>query len=100
MRAVLDTTVLISALLAPGGRVASIINRLAEAAFILVYSEQLMTELLRVLGRPYVQHLNERRGGDIDGLRDLIRQRGALVLPTRAITMCRDPKDDCVLEAA
>ena len=51
-RAVLDTSVLVSALISPGGPSAALLLELRAGAFDLVASPTLLAELREVLGRP------------------------------------------------
>lgn len=55
MKAVLDTNVLVSALLAPSGSPAAILRAWTDGAFELVASPKLLDELRRVLAYPKLQ---------------------------------------------
>jgi putative PIN family toxin of toxin-antitoxin system len=100
LRAVVDTNILIRAVIMPSGTVGPVITRLRERDYTLVYSQPLMDELLEKLALPRIRkkyHLNDQ---DIDALLALIALRGELVTPTRKVKICRDPKDDMFIEAA
>ncbi len=55
MRAVIDTNILIRALIKPGGTVGPVLSHLAAARYVLIYSEPLLNELVDVLGRPRIR---------------------------------------------
>jgi putative PIN family toxin of toxin-antitoxin system len=59
-----------------------------------------MVELVEVLSRPHIQYKYHIQPDDITALINLVRLRGELVSPKRKIEVCRDPKDNCSLEAA
>ena len=54
MRVVLDTNVFISALLNPDRRISLILYSLAEGKYRLLYSRDLLGELVRVVSRPRI----------------------------------------------
>jgi len=100
LRAVIDTNILIRAMIMPRGTVGPVITRLRDNAYLLVYSPGLIDELLAKLALPRIRekyHLNDQA---IDDLLALIALRGELVAPTRKVKACRDPKDDMFIEAA
>ena len=100
MRAVIDTNVLVSALIHKQGASGQVLRHLREGSFTIVYSAPLMVELVEVLSRPHIQRKYHIRSDDIIALINLVRLRGALVSPNRKIDACRDPKDSHFLEAA
>ena len=57
-------------------------------------------EIIEVLGRPAFREKYHVQADDIAALLNLMRLRGELVNPKRALKVCRDPKDDKFLEAA
>ena len=100
MRAVVDTNILVRALIKPEGTVGPVLRRLRDAAYRLVYSESLLAELVDVLGRPRIRDKYGIGTDDVATVLTLIDLRGELVVPRRRIDVCRDPKDNQVLEAA
>lgn len=94
---VVDTNVLISRLLAPGGVAARAVDH-ALARGVLLMSEATLEELAAVLGRekfdPWVSR--EERQRFIALLGGVART----VSITRPIQACRDPKDDKFLDVA
>ncbi len=95
---VLDTNVVISRLLVPGGIAAQAVDRVLSSGILLV-SEATLDELATVLGRakfdPYVTR---------DSRRQFLAYLGGLakvVTITRKLEgVCRDPKDDKFLDVA
>lgn len=100
MRAVVDTGILVSALIVPHGTIRNVLRALRDGRFIPIYSTPMMVELIDVLGRPKIQAKYHVQPNDIGELINLVRLRGELVIPKRAIEVCRDPKDNKFLEAA
>jgi putative PIN family toxin of toxin-antitoxin system len=101
MRAVVDTNVWISALLNPAGHPARIRSALEGDRFTLVASAPLFEELARVMVRP---RLVRRYGfglGYASRLLTLVHDKaGELAEITGDIRLCRDPRDDMVIETA
>ena len=100
MRAVVDTNILVRALIKPQGTVGPVLRRLREGAYRLLYSESLLAELVDVLSRPRISGKYGIGREDVATVLTLIDRRGELVVPQRRITVCRDLKDNQVLEAA
>lgn len=100
VRAVIDTGVLVSALIRPQGAVGEVLRALRDGRFTALYTTDTLVEIINVLGRPAFRVKYHIEPDDISALINLVRLRGELVTPQRAITACRDPKDDKFLEAA
>ncbi|MCL5998116.1 MAG: putative toxin-antitoxin system toxin component, PIN family [Chloroflexi bacterium] len=100
MRAVIDTNILIRALIKPDGTVGPILTRLAGGDFTLIYSDLLLDELLEKLALPRIRDKYGIDGDVIEGLLQLLALRGELVSPICKVKLCRDPDDDRVIEAA
>ncbi len=100
MRAVIDTGVLVSALIRHQGIAGQVLQALRDGRFALVYSVPMLTELVEVLSRSKIRQKYSIRAGDITALVYLVRLRGELINPTRTIHACRDPKDDVVIATA
>jgi putative PIN family toxin of toxin-antitoxin system len=100
MRAVVDTNILIRALIKPDGTVGPILTRLANGEYTLIYSAPLLDELLEKLALPRIRDKYGIDGDVIESLLHLIALRGELISPTRKVKICRDPDDDRVIEAA
>jgi putative PIN family toxin of toxin-antitoxin system len=100
MRAVIDTNILIRALIKPTGTVGPILERLSAGHYVAIYSEPLLTELLAKLALPRIRTKYHLDDAVIETTLALIALRGELVLPIRKINICRDPNDDMLIEAA
>lgn len=97
-RCVVDSNVLISALLQPSGRTAEVIDLVGAAGGTLLFSDETFAELASRLLRPkfdrYVEQATRQRF-----LADLASV-GEWVAITGAVRACRDPDDDKFLETA
>lgn len=100
MRAVIDTNILVRAMLKPEGSVGPVVDFLREGLYVSLYSEATLNELIDVLGRPRMVRRYGLTAAEVDALCALVVLRGELVHPRRAITACRDPKDNKFLEVA
>ena len=100
MRAVVDTNILIRALIKPQGTVAPVLRRLAAGDFTLIYSTPLLDELLAKLVLPRIRLKYRLSDEAIEHTLALIALRGELVQPSRAVHVCRDPQDNMLIEAA
>jgi putative PIN family toxin of toxin-antitoxin system len=100
IRAVVDTNILIRALIKPQGTVGPVLTHLRHGRYTLLYADPLLDELVAKLALPQIRgkyHLDDE---DVETVLALILLRGELVVPQRRITVCRDPQDDIVLEVA
>ena len=100
MRAVIDTGVLVSALIRQKGTTGSILRAMRDARFTAIYTTEIVVEIIDVLGRAQFRTKYHIEPDDITALVHLIRLHGELALPNRRVTICRDPKDNKFLEAA
>lgn len=100
MRAVIDTGVLVSALIRRQGTTGDVLLALRDGRFTAIYSTDILVEIIDVLGHPDFRQKYHIEPDDISALINLLRLRGELVTPTHKVTACRDPKDDKFLEAA
>lgn len=101
MDVVLDTNVVISALISPRGAPAQIYRAWREGRFAYVSSPPLLDELARALGYPrvrkYLAWTDEERGEFVEAL----AYTAKLVVPSIQLKVIdEDPDDDRVLEAA
>jgi len=100
IRAVIDTSIFIRAIIKPRGTVGPILQGLRNADYQLVYSDPLLAELAEVLARPRLAAKYGLTTEDIATVLSLSLLRGEPVVPARRIGVCRDPNDNMVLEAA
>jgi putative PIN family toxin of toxin-antitoxin system len=73
---------------------------LVQGDYVLVYSRPLLAELLEKLELPRIKEKYGITDNDIADLMALFFLRGDLVNPDRQVTVCRDPEDNMVIEAA
>ena len=100
MRAVIDTNILVRAVIRPQGTVGPVLLRLRQGDYILLYARPLLEELVDVLNRPHIRDKYRLTDQDVRTVLGLILLRGEGVTPGERIAACRDPKDDKFLEVA
>lgn len=101
MIVVLDTNVMISALLSPRGAPAALFARWMQGDFEVVTSPQLLIELARVLMYPQVRKYSNHTDEDIAALLEGYRSSAFFVEPEiRLNLITKDPADNRVLECA
>jgi uncharacterized protein len=97
-RSVVDTNVLISALLQPSGRTAKVLDAIRATGGVLIFSDLSFAELVSRLARPKFDRYVDR------GIRQRFLSDLAAVAEwvpiTGAVRACRDPDDDKLLETA
>ena len=99
-RALIDTNVWISAILNPSGQPARILAAFRQGQFVAVLSRPLVEEIANVLYRPRIYR---RWQFDVTGVQQtlyLLSQAVFEPAPAGTLHICRDPKDDFVLETA
>jgi putative PIN family toxin of toxin-antitoxin system len=99
-RAIIDTNILIRALIKPQGTVGPVLTRLRDGDYTLLYAEPLLDELVAKLALPRIRDKYHLTNEDVETVLALILLRGEPVVPQRRIMACRDPKDNVVLEVA
>jgi putative PIN family toxin of toxin-antitoxin system len=99
-RAVLDTNVLVSALISPGGPNAALLLELRAGAFELVVSPALLAELDGVLGRAKFRAWVSP--GEASAYVELIRREGTVQAdpPPSARGLSADPDDEFLIDLA
>jgi uncharacterized protein len=96
IRVVLDTNIIVSALLQPLGPPARIYVLALGDAIQLCVSAQIYAEYEEVISRPRFQ----RSPDDIASTLQAIREKGFWVHPAESVQACDDPDDDIFLECA
>jgi len=99
MRAVVDTSVWVSAILNPSGPPARVLEALEDGRFSLVVSEPLLAELADVVSRPRLVRRYNLTAEKAANLLQTMRE-GELTEVTGTVRVCRDPDDDMVIETA
>jgi putative PIN family toxin of toxin-antitoxin system len=100
MRVVVDTNVLVRAVIMPHGTVGPVLLRLRHGDYTLLYAQSLLEELLDVLNRPRIRYKYGLTEEDIETVVGLILLCGEAVGLEQRISACRDPKDEKFLEVA
>ncbi len=97
IKVVLDLNLFVSALI---GRPATapLLEHWRDQRYILVTSQVLLVQLLAVLARPkFVKYFSD---DETRILKELIEERAEIVEPTIQLILCRDAKDNILLEVA
>lgn len=100
IRAVVDTSVLVRAIIRPQGTVGPIIKQLQAGAYIYLYSAEVLEELADVLSRPRLHQKYALDSAATATLLKLLWLRGERLDPQVQVVACRDPKDNKLLELA
>lgn len=95
MKVVFDTSILVSALVFPGGRGESALRRIVEEQDELLLSKPILDELLGILGRKFAREPEELAHIAVF-LADLAR----FVRPRRRLSVVKDDPDNRILECA
>ena len=95
MKVVFDTSVLVSALVFPGGRGEQALQRVLEEQDRLFMSRAILDELLGVLARKFA-----RDAEALSRMAVFLGEIATLVKPTRRLQVLRDAPDNRILECA
>ena len=95
MRVVLDTNVLVAALVFPGGQGDAAVRRVIEGKDQLVHSRAILDELLEVLGRKFARDAEE-----LAHVAVFVSELAILVAPRRRLHVVKDDPDNRILECA
>jgi putative PIN family toxin of toxin-antitoxin system len=93
-RIVVDTNIWVSFLI--GGTLAGLSDLLLQDRVVLLQSEELFSELLEVLGRPKFRQYFTR--DQVRELVELVNLRTEWIDVVPETRLCRDPKDDFLLD--
>jgi uncharacterized protein len=96
IRVVLDTNIIVSALLQPLGPPAQIFVLAVGGSIQMCVSGSIYAEYEEVIRRPRFQRAEDIIAGTLHA----IREKGFWVRPTEALRVCSDPDDDIFLECA
>jgi len=97
LRAVIDTNVFVTALLR-GKASRRVYDAFLNGDMVCIVSDELLAELVDVLSRPEFQR--SIPDADITELVTALRRDAILIRPGSTIRVCRDPKDDLLLDCA
>ncbi len=98
--ALIDTNVWVSALINPHGYPARTREAWLTGHFKIIISQPLLDELDEVLHRPQIQRRLGTASVRVGELLQLIAEKASPVEITGQLHLCRDPRDDIVLETA
>jgi putative PIN family toxin of toxin-antitoxin system len=96
IRVVVDTNVIVSALLRSGGLPEAVFNLAMVGEIILLVSEPVLAEYEEVLRRPRLKIDSAK----VTDAMVRIRAVGSLLVPTQRVTAASDPDDNIFLECA
>lgn len=104
MRIVLDTNVLVSAILSPHGKPARILRLVLEGKAVLILSRSVLAETERVLRYPKLRRLLKRKGISLKEVHEFLKKlTGIAVLApdqTSVNAVSEDPSDNMFLACA
>lgn len=100
IRAVIDVNLLIRGTLSTTGGSALLIQALKQSLFLPITSRQHLQELYRVLGYPRLLRRHRITRRQRHRLVAQLYDRSIWVEPAGRLALCRDPKDDYLLEMA
>ncbi len=97
---IVDTNILIRALIKPTGSDGAIVQLVLQEQLRLYYSAYLLEELLHTLTYPRLQKKYHITQESIDIFIQTLMTWGSMVAVTKRITICRDPDDNELLSLA
>jgi putative PIN family toxin of toxin-antitoxin system len=97
-RVVVDSNVLISALLLPGSKPHQVLEQLAEHNTALLFSDSTFTELVTRLAKPKFDQY--RTPAQLEAFLDWLSELGEWVVPNLSVNACRDSEDNKFLSLA
>jgi uncharacterized protein len=101
MRAVLDTNVLVSAVLSPQDPPARVLKLWRQGRFDVVLSRSILAEYRRALSYPHIRHHYPVSDEDVEGLLEDLEKAGPVIETGGELrAVAADPDDDKVLECA
>ena len=100
LRAVLDSTVLVSAFLTEGGVSAELLRYAREGVFVVFLSEEILTETEHTLGYERIRERYTYTDDDVVDFLNRLRLAATLVDELPHLTVVRDPNDDMVIATA
>ena len=102
LRAVLDTSVLVSSVLVPNGVPARLLDAWRAQRFVLVTSPPLLAELKSTLSYPRLRRKYPITDAQVDRLADALAGQGHLVAGKADVSRSgiRDPNDEIILACA
>src|SRR5919202_833716 len=100
LRAVIDSTVLVSAFLTEGGVSAELLRFAREGVFLVFLSEDILTETEHTLSYERIRERYNYTDTDVADFLNRLRLAANLVDDLPHLTVVRDPNDDMVIATA
>ena len=101
VRAVIDSTVLVSAFLTEGGVSAELLRYAREGVFLVVLSEEILTETEHTLSYSRIRTRYTYTDEDVTDFFDRLRLAAELITDVPLLTgIVRDPNDDMIIATA
>jgi len=100
IRAFIDTNIWISALITLGGPPARILRAFLDNRFVPVISQPFLAELEEVLQRDRIRRRLQYSDDEVVSILESLAEIGIPGYPIGTLRLCRDPKDDIMLETA
>jgi putative PIN family toxin of toxin-antitoxin system len=100
LHALIDTNVWISAFISRQGAPARVLRAYITGQFQLIISQPLLDEFHDVLSRPRIQRRLQTVTTEVITFLQYVDIHATVVIPANTLHICRDPKDDIVLETA
>jgi hypothetical protein len=98
MRVILDTNILVSAILSPGGNADIVLRQWLDGRFVLLTCSAQLVELKSTLQKPYIAH--RYKPNDAGRLINLLRTLSLQIESLPVVHRSSDPEDDFLLALA
>jgi putative PIN family toxin of toxin-antitoxin system len=100
LRAVIDTSVWVSALINPAGFPARILTAFLDRRFTLLVCDPLLHEIAAALSKPRIVRKYGIKLDSVTRLLNVFQEHAVNVQISGSIQVCRDPKDNFIIETA
>ena len=100
MRVAIDTNVFISTIIKPENRVGMVVVRMRNGDYTLLYSQEMLEELTRVITRDKIWKKYKLTDDTFNAFLNSIIEHGERVQVFTVVNICRDPDDNLLLALA
>ncbi|MBI5824076.1 MAG: putative toxin-antitoxin system toxin component, PIN family [Chloroflexi bacterium] len=100
MRVAIDTNVFISTIIKPENRVGMVVVRMRNGEYTLLYSQEMLEELTRVITRDKIWKKYNLTDDTFNAFLNSIIEHGERVQVFTIVNVCRDPDDNLLLSLA
>ena len=94
MRVAIDTNVFISTIIKPENRVGMVVVRMRNGEYTLLYSQEMLEELTRVITRDKIWKKYKLTDDTFNAFLNFIIEHGERVQVFTVVNVCRDPDDN------